>query len=352
RALHDWQDDWNNTECVEDLKRSLHTFKGGARLAGLTDIGDLSHEFESVLIEMGSDAEIDQNFFRQMNSFQDGLHTLVARAQAHLTGAASTTDENPETYVPVPPTETRLPSQESTPDSVEASVDEAFDNKISGDETRELAIEKAKVLPFTPKPKPTPAPGSGVVPADSPGMRAAAPGGALAPVQHLAARRAGPQEVVKVSADLLEELVNLAGETSISRGRMEQQVSDLGMSIEEMDSTIQRLQEQLRRLDIETEAQVRFRREQMAQHEGFDPLEMARDAQWRQLSRSLLESAPDLRALRFTLADKTRDTETLLLQQSRINTDLQEGLMRSRMVPFSRLVPRLRRIVRQAATEL
>jgi len=56
--------------------------------------------------------------------------------------------------------------------------------------------------------------------------------------------------------------------------------------------------------------------------------------------------------LKGTLTDKTRDAETLLLQQSRINTDLQEGLMRSRMVPFSRLVPRLRRIVRQVATEL
>ncbi|HEY8940076.1 MAG TPA: response regulator, partial [Cellvibrio sp.] len=66
----------------------------------------------------------------------------------------------------------------------------------------------------------------------------------------------------------------------------------------------------------------------------------------------LIESASDLMDLKYTLADKTRDTETLLLQQSRINTDLQEGLMRSRMVPFSRLVPRLRRIVRQAATEL
>jgi chemosensory pili system protein ChpA (sensor histidine kinase/response regulator) len=42
----------------------------------------------------------------------------------------------------------------------------------------------------------------------------------------------------------------------------------------------------------------------------------------------------------------------LLLQQSRINTDLQEGLMRSRMVPFSRLAPRLRRIVRQVSNEV
>jgi chemosensory pili system protein ChpA (sensor histidine kinase/response regulator) len=47
-----------------------------------------------------------------------------------------------------------------------------------------------------------------------------------------------------------------------------------------------------------------------------------------------------------------RDTETLLVQQARINTGLQEGLMRSRMVPFSRLEPRLRRIVRQVAGEL
>src|SRR5690606_31453086 len=47
-----------------------------------------------------------------------------------------------------------------------------------------------------------------------------------------------------------------------------------------------------------------------------------------------------------------REAETLLLQQARVNTELQEGLMRSRMVPFSRLLPRLKRTVRQVAKEL
>jgi chemosensory pili system protein ChpA (sensor histidine kinase/response regulator) len=56
--------------------------------------------------------------------------------------------------------------------------------------------------------------------------------------------------------------------------------------------------------------------------------------------------------LKNTLLDRTKDTETLLLQQSRINTELQEKLMRTRMVPFSRLVPRLRRIVRQISGEV
>ena len=349
RALHEWQEDWNNTEPVEDLKRSLHTFKGGARLAGMMDIGDLSHEFESVLIEMGADAQIDQSFFKKLNNYQDRLHLLVDRARAKLAGEALPPLEEgvlaaPESHV----VDELAPMQ---PMHSNETDDDLSTKPTFPSESHEF-VDTSKVIPFTPKPKQVPSAPS-VPSVDMPGMRPGPSGGAApAPIQHLATRRSGPQEVVKVSAELLEELVNLAGETSISRGRMEQQVSDLSTAIDEMDSTIQRLQEQLRRLDIETEAQVLFRQEQMSAHEEFDPLEMDRYSQLQQLSRSLIESASDLMDLKFTLADKTRDTETLLLQQSRINTDLQEGLMRSRMVPFSRLVPRLRRIVRQAATEL
>lgn len=396
RSLNEWQDDWNNLDCVEELKRSLHTFKGGARLAGMTDLGDLSHDFETILIEMADDTELDQTFFNSLHSFQDRMHSGVERAQARLNG--ETVDDEPQPRVleldsQIPILDNYAPYQEPvySPHAY-VSVDEVVEDikfveaeEVSPDEqsaynkptivvdnTRELADntyenssenpndhtndndrsgQKPNVLTFAPKAKPV-APVPGAIPGTEYGGGLRSGNTGPAQVQHLAARRTGPQEVVKVSAELLEELVNLAGETSISRGRMEQQVSDLSGSIEEMDSTIQRLQEQLRRLDIETEAQVLFRQEQMMQHEEFDPLEMDRYSQLQQLSRSLIESASDLMDLKYTLADKTRDTETLLLQQSRINTDLQEGLMRSRMVPFSRLVPRLRRIVRQAASEL
>ena len=387
-SLNEWQDDWNNSSCVEELKRSLHTFKGGARLAGLTELGDLSHDFETILIEMNDDVELDQSFFNRLHGYQDRMHAGVARAQAGMSGGAvaiepqiPSTDEIPvlDNYAPVS-------DNYSSAEQLYVSVDEVVDDlrfsedvpilqdeqpayskpTVVVDNTRDHADnsdertgyendgspgQKPNVLTFAPKARPT-APVPGAIPGTEYGGGLRSGNSGPAQVQHLAARRTGPQEVVKVSAELLEELVNLAGETSISRGRMEQQVSDLSGSIEEMDSTIQRLQEQLRRLDIETEAQVIFRQEQMAQQEEFDPLEMDRYSQLQQLSRSLIESASDLMDLKYTLADKTRDTETLLLQQSRINTDLQEGLMRSRMVPFSRLVPRLRRIVRQAATEL
>src|SRR5690606_6468363 len=69
------------------------------------------------------------------------------------------------------------------------------------------------------------------------------------------------------------------------------------------------------------------------------------------ISRALAESAADMTSLQGTLDDLTRQYETLLTQQSRVSSDLQEGLMRTRMVPFDALLPRLRRVVRQAATE-
>ena len=52
------------------------------------------------------------------------------------------------------------------------------------------------------------------------------------------------------------------------------------------------------------------------------------------------------------LTDIKRDSETLLVQESRVSSDLQEGLMRTRMVRFGGLSSRLRRISRQVAREL
>jgi len=324
RALGEWQEDWSNPDLPEELKRSLHTLKGGARLSGITEVGDMAHDFETLLIGMHERDSIDRAFFQRLTDFQDKIHAGIARARAVMAGGASSDKD-----------------QGASEQTQDASAQPA--KAPPPQEAKD-----AKVLPFAAKPKP----GAVATPAPPGAALSATGGGGGGHVQHLAARRSGPQEMVRVSAELLEELVNLAGETSITRGRIEEQVGDLGMAVDEMDSTISRLQEQLRRLDIETEAQVLFRQEQMEAQDDFDPLEMDRYSQLQQLSRSLMESAYDLLDLKNTLSDKNRDTETLLLQQSRINTDLQEGLMRSRMVPFSRLVPRLRRIVRQAASEL
>jgi chemosensory pili system protein ChpA (sensor histidine kinase/response regulator) len=163
-----------------------------------------------------------------------------------------------------------------------------------------------------------------------------------------------PQEQIRIRADLLDRLVNYAGEVAIYRARLEQQLGLFRGNLGELDQTTTRLREQLRKLEIETEAQIvaRYQREAEVGDSSFDPLELDRFSTLQQLSRALSESAADISNLQSSLEDHTRQYETLLLQQSRVSSELQEGLMRTRMVPFDALVPRLRRIIRQTAGEL
>ncbi len=163
----------------------------------------------------------------------------------------------------------------------------------------------------------------------------------------------GSQEQVRVRAELLDRLVNYAGEVAIYRSRLEQQLGAFRSATAEMAQTNLRLRDQLRRLDIETEAQIiaRYQREGETRDATFDPLELDRFSNLQQLSRALAETAADLGSLHSTLDDLTQGYDTLLLQQSRVSSELQEGLMRTRMVPFDTVVPRLRRVLRQAATD-
>ncbi|MCD8521819.1 MAG: Hpt domain-containing protein [Saccharospirillaceae bacterium] len=331
RALHDWEQEPANTAGAEEAQRVLHTLKGGARLAGLTEIGDLAHTFEATILKaQQGQIERSPSFFQSAYQRQDELISqldsvesmlasdgLVVLGEKSLTIEPLTIDILSDAGV----TETDQPMTDSVPLAEPTVTD-----------TRPAVESVSNVVPL---------------------RRAVTEAPKQEPAAVQQAVRKAPQELVKVSADLLDNLVNLAGETSIGRGRLEQQVTDFSHTLEEMDMTLDRLRDQLRRLDMETEAQVIFRQERQGpDYEDFDPLEMDRYSAIQQLSRALVESASDLLDLKETLSHKTRDAETLLLQQSRVNTELQEGLMKTRMVPFQRLVPRLRRIVRQISLEL
>ena len=336
--MHKWSAERDTREHLDDLLRHLHTLKGGARLSNLTAIGDLSHDFETFLEAVDESKVIDDAFLSQVQQFQD---QLVTHIEALTNGESIPVDDKP--FEPV--VQETEAAEETLQQAVEESIEVESATETQDEKPEEDNSVTGEVIPAGTDVATTPE-----IAAFEASNNAAAE--AIASAVTNAAdpnQKKGPQEVVKVPAQLLEELVNLAGETSISRGRAEEQISELVFSLEEMQLTVDRLQEQVRRLDMETEQQILYRQEQVESEglEGFDPLEMDRYSALQQLSRSLLESSSDLIDIKSTLAEKSRDMETLLIQQSRINTDLQEGLMRSRMVPFSRMVPRLRRIIRQ-----
>ncbi|MCC2637758.1 MAG: chpA [Moraxellaceae bacterium] len=307
-AVAEWLDHRDATAPMEALMRHLHTLKGGARLAGLKALGDLAHNWETDLVAIQSGGKkADDEFFGNVHERIEAVLAGIKAVRASVEAA------------PAPAAAPAAPASAVTAPAARTATNPAQAPAVA---TR------------------------------APAPRSATPPSMLGGFKKDAAAR-GPQEMIRVPSDLLEKLVNLAGETSITRSRVEMGVHGFAQTVEEMGATIQRLADQLRRMDSEMETQIVARHnDEAGKYEDFDPLEMDQYSSLNQLSKALSESASDLLDLKSTLIDKARDTETLLLQQARINTELQEGLMRSRMVPFSRLVPRLKRIVRQTGQEV
>lgn len=358
--LQQWISARDNTKLLEELQRELHTLKGGARMAGITPIGDLSHHFETMITALvEGQITLSPRLPELMQQAQDRLLQMLDHIFIHL---------------PV------LPA-----DDLIAAIHELIN-------TSALRPGASNVVPFEPSPKGrkdslgeeqhTAAQGDSEQEQAGPGQGDVAAGGEdITPwMEEVEARREErgklrqeqgddsdeqsddddrrvslrPQhEQIRVRADLLDNLVNFAAEISISRSRIEQQIGAFKFNLVEIDQIVARLRGQLRKLEIETEAQILFRYAEAASHEEeFDPLELDRFSQIQQLSRSLLESASDLASIEGLLQNLTREAETLLVQQARVNTDLHEGLMRARMVQFAVLMPRLRRVVRQTCQEL
>ncbi|HRQ64685.1 MAG TPA: Hpt domain-containing protein [Xanthomonadaceae bacterium] len=297
----------NERDIVVGLQRELHTLKGGARMAGLNPIGDLGHAMESLFEAVAEGKRrLGRVSIETLESAFDRLHAQVTRVSEGRAISLAT----------------------ATLERLEGLVRGDLVGPAAAPAESAVAVEAAQLPRFVPV--------AAVVEEEDEG-----------------APRVQAQEYIRVRAELLDSLVNYAGEVAIYRGRLEQQVGAFRFNLVELEQTVDRLRDQLRKLEIETEAQIlsRYQREAESE-ETFDPLELDRFSNLQQLSRALAESVSDLMSLQNILDDNTRQSETLLLQQSRVSSDLQEGLMRTRMVPFESLVPRLRRLVRQTASEL
>ena len=297
-------------EPLAGLQRDLHTLKGGARMAGINPIGDLGHGIESLLEAVfAGRTSIEHSDVQLLERGFDRLHQMLTLTGNHRQVAAA--DDLVAAF------DARTQGRPATP--------------AEADEPAAAAPSAAELIASLPLSAPLPVEAGGEE-----------EGGARP-----------QQEQVRVRADLLDRLVNHAGEVAIYRSRLEQQLGAFRGAMGELDRTNARLRDQLRRLDLETEAQIvaRYQREQEQADHSFDPLELDRFSTLQQLSRALNESAADLGGLQGVLDDLSRQYDSLLQQQSRVSSELQDGLMRARMVPFDGLVPRLRRVVRQAGTD-
>ncbi|MGF6273476.1 chemosensory pili system protein ChpA (sensor histidine kinase/response regulator) [Massilia sp. UYP11] len=156
--------------------------------------------------------------------------------------------------------------------------------------------------------------------------------------------------LVRVRADILDRVVNQAGEVSITRSRLENQMGALKGSLGDFSDNVARLRRQLREIEMQAESQIASKLSISGERE-FDPLEFDRFTRLQELTRMLAESVDDVASFQESLARTVDGANEELASQARMTRDLQRDLMRVRMVPFASLSERLFRVARQTAKE-
>ncbi|WP_096911208.1 Hpt domain-containing protein [Acinetobacter colistiniresistens] len=305
--LKQWFEQRGNRSLLLQLQRNAHSLKGGARMAEMDAIAIIAYHLENAFEQFGVHHFNSNVYDNLLNTALAWLNDAISKRQyANFDGLKQSLEKME--FVDV---SAQLPQKLSTKDIF----------------TPEFTMEFVQ--------------GDGTEPPSMLGE------------WETTERIEQNNEMIRVSAEVIEKMIDLSGENAINRSRIEMDLGQLGSTLTEMELAIKRLADQLRRMEGELESQIIARHGgEEARYADFDPLEMDQYSSLNQLSKSLAESASDLVDFKTTLSEKIRDTEGLLLQQSRIQAEIQESLMRTRLVPFSRLLPRLQRIVRQTASTL
>jgi len=294
-AMRDWRDNRDNPALGQALQRVLHTLKGSARMAGAMALGELTHHMETRVENAMSVKVLPAALFEELETSWDRMGILFEQLQKPRV------------------------SEEDLSAMAVASKAAA------------VAVEATEAAP---EPAPQgPAAAAKAVP--------------------IAERELQPKALLRVRADIVDRLVNEAGEVAIARSRIEGEMRALKAAMQELTDNVARLRAQLREIEIQAESQMQSRQELAKESmREFDPLEFDRFTRFQEVTRLMAESVSDVSTVHGNLANAVDETEKALLAQARLNRDLQQDLMRVRMVPFGSLQERLYRIVRQTSKEV
>lgn len=290
-----------NDEIRINLLRLLHTLKGSANMIGAEQLGELIHAMESEVEAAFSEPVVSTYAIDSIEYTFDQLCEKIEQLQ-HTTFSIKSPPAIVIAADNASPIETPLVTEKEAVD--EAAVDAAV--PISG---------------------PT-----GTAPQES----IVQPGTAL-----------------RVNVELIDRLVNDSGEVSIIRSKIETQLNNFKQSLQDLNESIERLYGQLREIEIQAETQMQSQIAQQQSHEqSFDPLEFDRFTRFQELTRLMAESVDDVMTVQKNLTGAHNVAIEGVSQQAVIVRQLQQELVRVRMIPFGSSAERYYRVARKTAGEL
>lgn len=174
-------------------------------------------------------------------------------------------------------------------------------------------------------------------------------------------RRTPREESMKIPVKQLDDMSNLVGELVVNRNTLEQDHERLRQSLDSLLVQVQhlsdvgvRMEEYYERSLLEASLLASRRSREHdnssnAYNRGFSEIEMDRFTPFHVLAQEMIEFIVRIRESASDIDFITEETEQVSRQLRQATNQLQEGLTKARMVPFSQAVDRLRRGVRDNA---
>ncbi|MCD6672213.1 MAG: Hpt domain-containing protein [Burkholderiaceae bacterium] len=298
--LRSWQATPDDRSLPQQLMRDLHTVKGSARMAGAMTLGQRVHEMETRIEAASVLTVVPHALIDELVADHDAVVALFEAIRDRAPQAA---------LVEVSPAEPAVAASDADAPQPDATPPE----------------ETVR-----------PAPPAVIERRSAPRIPAAPAGSSL----------------VRVRADLLERAVNESGEVSIARARIENELGAMRQALQDLTENVARLHAQLREVEIQAESQIQTRIAQQKETKGdFDPLEFDRYTRFQELTRMLAESVNDVATVQTNAMRSLDGASQDMLRHAQVLRDLQQNLMRMRMVQFGTISDRLYRVVRQAAKD-
>ncbi len=310
--------EWEKTISSEPLfakvSRTLHTIKGIAKGVGLQRLGTLVHNFETLLEKMPRpEGGAEQAYFRIVNAWLDAV----------VRGVEYVTDKRSDVASEFPEQVGAVALEQQTPSVVtqraEVAAPQASDHKTIPDEHKptvisalekrrdqQLADEGAKVL--------------------------------------------AAQQSVRITSEKLDHLLNLTSQAQQLGVRASQNTTRSKRSSLELQARLSSVRTHIRKIADRALLNVNVRRGSSTP--DLDALEMDQYSELQEAASILREGVEDLADLVDVVSRQNAQIEAMLKQQSSVISSISSSIQGARVVPVSRLMPGLRRIVRTVSTDL
>ncbi len=323
----------NHSEALLEIRRSSHTLKGSAGIVGLKKLSSLAHRVED-LLDYLADHKIEGNT-KIFELLLASTECLEALSKNHK----------------LPELEQNIAEIYQRYDALLASLQTAEAEQISAvsdsEKIAEITTSQVEIAQ-------TISTGNSEVSAET-------------AENQVEAANPNNRSVIRVSIERLDDLVKLVSEMVITRSIFEQRLLELEQQIQELNHTTNRLRRSTNKLEIDFEAsslgnsnlsapKFSFSKQNVSSFlskgaNEFDALELDQYTEFHQTTRELIETTGDTSAIHDDLDNIFSNLGLLFDSQRHLIDEMQENLLRLRMVPLSSLSARLHRAIRVTANE-